>query len=100
MKTLVGAFNQEKALEGAFSEIVKSSRNSGNIYFKLYEQDAAWTPLHPDVMSAPELETALASLRTRVAEVSLDMIIVELSTTNLHTKIQCPKKALLGPSPC
>ena len=40
------------------------------------EQDAAWTPLHPDVMSAPELETALASLRTRVAEVSLHMIIV------------------------
>ena len=43
-------------------------------------------------MSAPELETALASLRTRVAEVSLDMIIVELST-NLQEVSQCPEKA-------
>ena len=29
VKALVGAFNQEKALVGAFSEIVKSSRTFG-----------------------------------------------------------------------
>ena len=34
-RALVGTFSQEKALVGAFSEIVKFSRNSGNIYFKL-----------------------------------------------------------------
>ena len=33
---LVGAFNQEKALEGAFSVIVKSSGTFGNLRLKLY----------------------------------------------------------------
>ena len=34
MKALVGAFNQEKALVGAFSVIVKSSGTFGNLRFK------------------------------------------------------------------
>ena len=34
MKALVGAFNQEKALVGAFSVIVKSSRTFGQPSFE------------------------------------------------------------------
>ena len=38
VKAIVGAFNQERALVGAFSMIVKSSRTFGldNLRFKLY----------------------------------------------------------------
>ena len=37
MKALVGAFNQEMALVGAFSVIVKLSVIFGNLRFKLYQ---------------------------------------------------------------
>ena len=39
---LVGAFNQEKILVGAFSVIAKSLRNSCNLRFKLYERWCGW----------------------------------------------------------
>ena len=46
MKVLVGAINQEKALIGAFSVIVKSSRTFGYLRLKLY-------PIYCSVVTIP-----------------------------------------------
>ena len=33
------------------------------------EDSETWTPLHPDVLSAPELQTFLSNLKSRISEV-------------------------------
>jgi len=40
------------------------------------EDTEAWTPLHPDVLSAPELQTFLTSLRSRAGEILSGLILL------------------------
>ena len=57
MKALVGAFNQEKALVGAFSVIVKTDcETDGSFYSTTQNKEvfaeaaAVASPLHPDTL--------------------------------------------------
>ena len=36
------------------------------------EDCETWTPLHPDVLSAPELQTFLSNLKSKINEVSME----------------------------
>ena len=65
MKALVGAFNQEKALVGAFSVIVKSSGTFGEPSFQALVDTGHWAlphTGHPNIaVTWPQLQNNVAS---------------------------------------
>ena len=40
-----------------------------NIFFLLQDEEK-WTPVHPDILSAPELETIICRIKKRFTEVT------------------------------
>jgi len=71
------------------------------------EDDESWTPVHPDVLSAPELSTFLSDLHTKVKEVIVGLYLLRteqpvkfcvimstLCTLLAVLSMQCPTTAL------